>query len=319
MCQVALLAALLFAGLGAALFAGLAAQIRSRLAAEHGIRGRVEALHEGAGRLEPYQDTHDVHVLLRFVHAVEVSAQQHPAREGGVRLVRVGGIGRGADDETLLVHAGLSWRVDREALVRVCRFTLFLGATVCGVLAFAIAPALAPLGVVVGVAAGCRWPRSVLARTARSRREAYERELPFMLNILSLCLQTGMSFDAALDVFCRRFDSALAHDCERMRQRYQQGIETRDESLGWLAGQVDLVALDRFVEATTQALHFGAPLGEVMGELAEESRKEYRARVSEQIAKAPVRMLVPTGTLILPAMLLLVLGPVLLNLVGEMM
>ena len=78
-------------------------------------------------------------------------------------------------------------------------------------------------------------------------------------------------------------------------------------------------AFDQFVETVTQALRFGAPLASAMETLAEDVRKEYRTHVSERIAKAPVRMLIPTGTLILPAMLLLVLGPVILNIFGEMM
>ncbi len=49
---------------------------------------------------------------------------------------------------------------------------------------------------------------------------------------------------------------------------------------------------------------------------ARESRMAYRARRQEQVAKAPVKMMVPTGTLILPAMLIMVLGPVLLEMAG---
>ena len=59
---------------------------------------------------------------------------------------------------------------------------------------------------------------------------------------------------------------------------------------------------------------FGSSLAESLESAAAEARAEHRARLEERVAKAPVKMMMPTGALILPAMLLLVLGPVLLEL-----
>ena len=63
-----------------------------------------------------------------------------------------------------------------------------------------------------------------------------------------------------------------------------------------------------------RSLHFGTSLAESLESAAQEARGDYKAKREEQVAKAPVKMMLPTGTLILPAMLLLVLGPVLLEL-----
>lgn len=63
-----------------------------------------------------------------------------------------------------------------------------------------------------------------------------------------------------------------------------------------------------------RSLRFGSSLAGSLEAAAAEARAEHRARLEERVAKAPVKMMMPTGALILPAMLLLVLGPVLLEL-----
>ena len=68
------------------------------------------------------------------------------------------------------------------------------------------------------------------------------------------------------------------------------------------------------ITAIIRSLRFGTSLGEVLEQSAEQARAARKAQVEERVAKAPVKMMIPTGTLILPAMLLLVLGPVLLEL-----
>ena len=68
--------------------------------------------------------------------------------------------------------------------------------------------------------------------------------------------------------------------------------------------------------AAVRSLRFGTSLAEAFESQAGEARAVRKARREEQVAKAPVKMLVPVGTLILPAMLVLVLGPVMIELMG---
>lgn len=286
---------------------------------------------------ESYQDFPELKLFLELARAAELDkVRETPDEDVGIKghivagvaskiegkskiLRRTDNLDREECDRQLLLCAGLLERVDARTLHKLRRFCMFIGAALSGGIAVCLSPALAPIGVMLGAWIAYRWPNSVLKRAIARRKASCEKDLPFMLDIVALCVQTGMSFDAALATFCRRFDSALAHDCEKAYLCYLQGAKTREESLEDLAAELDMVSFDRFVEVVTQALRFGAPLGAVVGELADEIRKEYRATISEHIAKAPVRMLIPTGTLILPAMLILVMGPVVLNIVGEMM
>ncbi len=89
------------------------------------------------------------------------------------------------------------------------------------------------------------------------------------------------------------------------------GMLSRDEALRRLAGEVDMQALRRFSQAVSQALYFGSPLAVVLERQAQAMRDEQRSEIEERIEKVPVRMLIPLGTLIVPAMLLAILGPLL--------
>ena len=88
----------------------------------------------------------------------------------------------------------------------------------------------------------------------------------------------------------------------------------REQSLRQLAASYDSKLLSRVIESMVRSLRFGVSVAAVLDEASHEARGLYKARVEEQVAKAPVKMMLPVGTLILPAMLLLILGPVLLEL-----
>ncbi len=87
--------------------------------------------------------------------------------------------------------------------------------------------------------------------------------------------------------------------------------QQRDEALRKLSDDLGLGAMRRFSDAVSQALAFGSPLAAVLEQQAQAIRAEQRAEMEEQIEKVPVKMLIPLGTLIVPAMLIAILGPLL--------
>jgi len=78
-----------------------------------------------------------------------------------------------------------------------------------------------------------------------------------------------------------------------------------------MGDRLGVPALNRFASAVTEALAFGSPLAQALEQQAQVIRDERRAQVEEEIEKVPVKMLIPLGTLIVPAMLLAILGPLL--------
>ena len=95
---------------------------------------------------------------------------------------------------------------------------------------------------------------------------------------------------------------------------WRLGVSTRGEALRALAERLGVGAFSTFVETVTESLQFGAPLVKSLTGQADAVRRARRTAVEERIEKAPVKMLVPTGGLVLPAMLLAILGPILASL-----
>ena len=92
---------------------------------------------------------------------------------------------------------------------------------------------------------------------------------------------------------------------------WRMGIRERGQALEDLATRLDAAALSRFAGAVTQALTFGSPLAEVLEQQAGAIREEQRSELEAEIERVPIKMLIPLGTLIVPAMLLSILGPLL--------
>lgn len=145
-----------------------------------------------------------------------------------------------------------------------------------------------------------------------------ESHLPELIDVVCLGIEGGMTFEAAFGLYTDRFDTALARACRPAALLMRSGVEGRETVLRGLAGELGCRSFTRFVEISLRSIRFGARLAPLLRELADEVRESRSARSEEAIAKAPTKMLVPTGLLILPAMLLLVAGPFLLELLNQM-
>ncbi|MFQ6859928.1 MAG: type II secretion system F family protein [Collinsella sp.] len=132
-----------------------------------------------------------------------------------------------------------------------------------------------------------------------------------MIDIVRLGLSAGLSFDAAVGMYCDGRSGGLSTRLARARVSWQSGLTTREEELQAVAHETGLRALEVFAVAVSQALELGAPLSETLEGQSREIRAAHRAEVERQIERAPVKLLIPTGTLILPALLLSILGPLL--------
>ena len=163
-------------------------------------------------------------------------------------------------------------------------------------------------GVVDRVLASFRARMGLLGRAGAA---VGSREVADMIDIVGLGLSAGLSFDAALSLYCDGRPGVLAGRLERALLSWQSGIASREEELGATARDLGARALEVFAAAVSQALELGAPLAEALAAQGVEIRAQHRAEVEREIERAPVKLLIPTATLILPALLLSILGPLL--------
>ena len=136
-------------------------------------------------------------------------------------------------------------------------------------------------------------------------------EISEMIDVVRLGLSAGLSFDAALELYCANRTGRLADLLSEARMSWQMGLGTREEELSRVARVLGERALESFAATVSQALGLGAPLSETLAGQSREIRLAHRADVEREIERIPVKLLIPTGTLILPALLLSIVGPLL--------
>lgn len=197
-----------------------------------------------------------------------------------------------------------------EARTRLAGAGLALGALIGSLLSAELAVLLG-LG---GLALGRSLPTRAIRATQRERGICAERHLSEMLEVVALGLRSGLTFDRSFELYGSHFQNDFAESCAKAHRRWALGLAGRDEALHDLADSYDCAQLSRVVDSVIRSLRFGSSCTEFLEEAAAQSRATYRTALEERVAKAPVKMMVPTGTLILPAMLLLVMGPILLEL-----
>ena len=193
------------------------------------------------------------------------------------------------------------------------RFTIG-GALVGALVGVVFSLELALLLALVGALAARSLPMRSLKAAAAKRAVYAERHLSEMLEVVALGLRSGLTFDRSFALYGSHFDNEFARSCTKAYRCWSLGLMTREEALRDFAASYDCDQLSRIVDSIIRSLRFGSALSGILAEAAAQSRETYRTAVAERVAKAPVKMMLPTGTLILPAMLLLVLGPILLEL-----
>lgn len=212
--------------------------------------------------------------------------------------------------------AGLEGRLGSQGFWEA-RVRLALGGALAG-LAVGL-PLTVEMGMflaVAGLFAGWRALPWAVRRRMRERAESMERDLSEMLDVVALGMRSGLSFDRSLQLYTDHFKTLLADSFRSAHRQWMCGLTSRADALRAVAASYDSPLLGRVTENIVRSLRFGATLAGNLEDAAREARSGYRARKQEQVAKAPVKMMVPTGALILPAMLIMVLGPVLLELAG---
>lgn len=145
----------------------------------------------------------------------------------------------------------------------------------------------------------------------KAKQHVCQYSAPQMFDILTLGLSAGLSFDASLDLYLARTHNALAKELFYTQMLWRLGEASRSDALLKLAERLDVAVIRRFASAVNEALLFGVPLAATLVAQSKDIRLEQKAEVEEAIEKIPVKLLIPLGTLVVPAMLLAIMGPLL--------
>jgi tight adherence protein C len=165
------------------------------------------------------------------------------------------------------------------------------------------------LGILAG-AAGFLLPDAVAITRSKTRREKMKIALPDALDVLAVSVEAGLGFDAALAKVGEHMEGPLVDEFGLVLNEMRVG-ESRTNALRNLGDRSGFTEMQTFSQAVIQAEQHGAPLGRVLRVQASESRTRRKLAAEEKAMKAPVKMLVPTGMFVFPAMFVVILGPAL--------
>jgi len=200
------------------------------------------------------------------------------------------------------------WTADRVSAGKVIGF---FGALVLSLLlSLAMGLAFLPtLGFVVAASvAGYMAPNMYLYQRAYDRADVLQRALPDAIDLLTISVESGLGFDAAIAQVARNTEGPLSEEFARMLQEMQLG-RGRTDALRSLGERTDLPDLRAFVSAMVQADAFGIPVAQVLRVQSSEIRVKRRQWAEEAAQKVPVKILVPLIFCILPCLFIAVLGP----------
>ena len=149
----------------------------------------------------------------------------------------------------------------------------------------------------------------ILIKNAATKRQAMVlRSLPDFLDQITVGVEAGLGFDAAMARSAKSNEGPLAEELLRTLQHVQAGL-SRAEALRGLANRNKVIELRQFVAAILQAEQFGIPMAQVLRVQAQEQRRKRRQRAEEKAMKLPVKVLFPLVLCILPALFVVLIGP----------
>lgn len=211
----------------------------------------------------------------------------------------------------------------RLTVARYLGYRVLIAVGVVGgfVLIAAAAGAISPRSVLTAAAlAALAWrlPPFLIKRKARARAEKIDYEVPELVDLLVTTVEAGVGFAAALQMSARRTRGPLSDELRLALREQSMGL-TINEAMENMLGRVSTsVSLRAFVQAIVQGETLGVTTGKILRDLAVDMRKRRRQMAEERAQKAPVKLLIPLVFLILPAMFIVILGPALQAIDGQL-
>jgi tight adherence protein C len=160
----------------------------------------------------------------------------------------------------------------------------------------------------IGAAAGFYLPDLLLMNLGQKRQEELRRGLADSLDMMTVCVEAGQGFDAALLQVARSVDGPVAGEFARVLSEIQIG-KSRGEAFGSLGTRTTVPEVKNFVSALVQADRLGLPIGNVLREQSTQMRLVRRQRAEEKAQKVPVKILFPMLLFIFPALFIVIIGP----------
>jgi len=165
---------------------------------------------------------------------------------------------------------------------------------------------------IVGLVVGFMLPDFYLGSKAGGRGKQILESLPDALDLLTISVEAGLGFDAALVKVTEKLKGALSDEFKRAASEQRVG-KSRQEALRGITQRVEQKELGAFISAIIQADQLGVSMSKVLRIQSEQMRGERRQRAEEKASKAPILIMLPTIGCIFPSLFIVILAPAALS------
>jgi tight adherence protein C len=213
-----------------------------------------------------------------------------------------------------LIMAGspFGWDAERVLVAKVGGLVVGMVLGLLFFVVFGFAWPLRVLGFVAISLLGYWLPNVVLTNAVQRRQNQIRTALADSIDLLTICVEAGLGFDAALAHVSKNTSGPLADEFYRTLQEVQLG-RSRNEAMRNLADRSDVPELRAFVLAMVQADIFGVSVANVLRVQARDMRVKRRQLAEERAMKVPIKVLFPVLFCIFPALFVVILGPAIMR------
>ena len=175
-------------------------------------------------------------------------------------------------------------------------------------------PLIMLLVLMCGALLGIMGPTMYLRSRVSSHQTGIKKQLPDAMDLLCVCIEAGLSFDAALLKVSQKLSGPFIDELLIVYREIQMG-RTRREALQNLCDATNLDELKTFASALVQAEQLGIPINNVMKAQSQQLRIERSQQAKEKGMKASIKMLVPMLLFIFPVVFIILMGPTVMNII----
>lgn len=216
------------------------------------------------------------------------------------KLIMAGGFGGMGTDQFLLLCGFMA------ASLPIC--IIFI-TTMAGLsLNKVIGPAM------IAFAVGLLLPLLLLNQKITARKLSMQKDLPDVLDLLTVSVEAGLGFDGALAKLTEKMKGALVDEFSRVLQEIRVGV-TRREALLAMGVRCNVEDLSMFTTSLVQADQLGVSIGNVLRVQSAGMREKRKQRAEERAMKAPIKMMLPLVMFIFPTIFIVLLGPAMIQVV----
>ena len=192
----------------------------------------------------------------------------------------------------------------------------FVGAGVFGVLCILVFTLSSvkqslPIAILIsigGAGLGYFFPDLWVSQEIKKRQLEIRKAMPDALDLLTICVEAGLGFDAAMSNVAEKWENELSLAFARTIREIQLGKVRRD-ALKSMSDRIDLAEMTSFVAAVIQSEQLGVSMSKVLRIQADQMRMRRRQYAEELAHQAPVKMLLPMIGFIFPSIFIVLLTP----------